>query len=63
MVWLPDDLIAMNCNETFFLCWEGTTDKKENLQAYDTEEGTISCIESTSTYFYTGSVTGVVKFH
>jgi len=40
MVKLPNDLIAMNCNESFFLCWEGTaTEKKEN------EEGLISCIE------------------
>jgi len=32
MVKLPNDLIAMNCNETFFLVWEGiATEKKENL--------------------------------
>jgi len=31
MVKLPNDVVAMNCNEFFFLCWEGVSDKKENL--------------------------------
>lgn len=64
MVKLPNDIIAMSCNESFFLCWEGiATEKKENLQAHDTEVGLITCIEANETLFFTGSANGVVKFH
>jgi WD40 repeat protein len=53
----------MNCNESFFLVWEGVSDKKDNLKAYDTELGAVTCIEASENKLFVGTKLGAIKVY
>ena len=38
--------ITLLCNETFFLVWKGLSDKKDNLNAIESDCGKITSIDS-----------------
>lgn len=58
---MADDWLVLSCDESFFLVWEGLTDKKDNLKAIPCESGTITAVANCDSHYFIGTESGEIK--